>query len=317
MTAIIEELTGRGSPAEHAILCDNVVRIYKVADLEVVALAGLDLRVEPGEMVAIVGASGSGKSTLMNILGGLDAPTAGRAIVAGHDVGRMRESARATYRRRVIGFVWQQTDRNLLPYLSAVENVELPLLLDGAGADRRAARAHELLDLVGLDSDRTRLQAGRLSGGEQQQVAVAVALANGPSVLLADEATGELDGAGAAQLFEVLRRVNRELETTILLVTHDPLVAGHVQRTVAIRDGRTSTETVHRPDARSGIAGEVTSEEYAVLDQAGRLQLPRAFVEALGLRRRVRLRLESDHVRIWSGDRPAPPEPPRVEDVDG
>jgi ABC-type lipoprotein export system ATPase subunit len=314
MTSTIEELPdGRRSPDEPAILCDNLVRIYKVADLEVVALAGLDLRVEPGEMVAIVGASGSGKSTLMNILGGLDAPTAGRAVVAGHDVGRMRESARSTYRRRVIGFVWQQTDRNLLPYLSAVENVELPLLLDGAGAQRRARRARELLDLVGLDSERARLRAGRLSGGEQQQVAVAVALANGPAVLLADEATGELDGAGAAQLFEVLRRVNRELETTILLVTHDPLVAGHVQRTVAIRDGRTSTETVHRPDARSGIAGKVTSEEYAILDQAGRLQLPRAYVEALGLRRRVRLRLESDHVRIWPGDRPGPPEQPRAE----
>lgn len=311
MTSIIEELPGRRSPDEPAILCDNLVRIYKVADQEVVALAGLDLRVEPGEMVAIVGASGSGKSTLMNILGGLDAPTAGRAIVAGHDVGRLRESARATYRRRVIGFVWQQTDRNLLPYLSAVENVELPLLLDGAGSARRSARARELLELVGLDDERARLRAGRLSGGEQQQVAVAVALANGPGILLADEATGELDGAGAAQLFEVLRRVNRELETTILLVSHDPLVAGHVQRTVAIRDGRTSTETVHRPDLRSGIPGEVTSEEYAILDQAGRLQLPRAYVEALGLRRRVRLRLETDHVTIWPGDhRSGPSQPP-------
>ena len=317
MTGVIEELTDRRSAGEPAILCDNVVRIYKVADLEVVALAGLDLRVEPGEMVAIVGASGSGKSTLMNVLGGLDVPTAGRAIVAGHDVGRMREGARATYRRRVIGFVWQQTDRNLLPYLSAIENVELPMLLDGAGSDRRGARARELLDLVGLDPARTGLRARRLSGGEQQQVAVAIALANGPGVLLADEATGELDADGAARLFEVLRRVNRELETTILLVSHDPLVARHVQRTVAIRDGRTSTETVHLPDARSGVPGEVTSEEYAVLDQAGRLQLPRAYVDALGLRRRVRLRLESDHVRIWPGDRPAPSEPPPIDDADG
>jgi ABC-type lipoprotein export system ATPase subunit len=316
MTQRVKELTVRDSPTALAISCDNVVRIYKVADLEVVALAGLDLRVDPGEMVAIVGASGSGKSTLMNILGGLDAPTAGRAVVAGHDVGRMRESARTTYRRRIIGFVWQQTDRNLLPYLSAVENVELPQLLDGAGPDQRAERARELLDLVGLDAGRARIPASRLSGGEQQQVAVAVALANAPPVLLADEATGELDGAGAARLFEVLRRVNREYETTILLVTHDPLVAGHVQRTVAIRDGRTSTETVHRQDARSGVQGEVTSEEYAVLDQAGRLQLPRSFVEALGLARRVRLRLEDDHVTIWPGDRPAPSEPRRREDGD-
>jgi len=283
--------TGTRAPA---ILCENLVKIYKVAQLEVVALQGLDLLVEPAEIVAVVGASGSGKSTLMNILGGLDQPTAGAAVVAGHDLARMRSRERTVFRRRVVGFVWQQTSRNLVQYLSAIENVELPMLLDGVAGPARGGRAAALLDLVGVD-DRRALRPDRLSGGEQQRVAVAVALANRPPVLLADEPTGELDTESAGDLFEALRRVNRELGTTIVLVTHDPLVAEHVDRTVAIRDGRTSTETLRR----GRDAAERLEEEFAVLDRAGRLQLPRAHVEALGLHRRVRLRLEGDHIGIW------------------
>lgn len=287
-----------------AITCENLVKIYKVAELEVVALQGLDLVVDPAEIVAVVGASGSGKSTLMNILGGLDEPTAGRAVVAGHDLARMRGRERTDFRRRVVGFVWQQTSRNLVPYLSAKENVELPMLLDGVAGPERGRRAEALLDFVGLD-DRRKLRPDRLSGGEQQRVAVAVALANRPPVLLADEPTGELDTESASDLFEALRKVSRELGTTIVLVTHDPLVAEHVGRTVAIRDGRTSTETLRR----GGGATERLEEEFAVLDRAGRLQLPRSHVEALGLRRRVRLRLEGDHIGIWPdrglGHRPA------------
>lgn len=290
-----ERTADRAPDAGAAILCENLVKIYKVADLEVVALQGLDLHVEPREVVAVVGASGSGKSTLMNILGGLDVPTAGRAVVAGHDLARMRSRERTAYRRRVVGFVWQQTARNLVPYLSAVENVELPMLLDGVPGPDRARRAAALLDLVGVD-DRRSLRPERLAGGEQQRVAVAVALANRPPVLLADEPTGELDTESAGRLFDAFRRVNRELGTTIVLVTHDPLVAEHVGRTVAIRDGRTSVETLRR--AGEGEAGLV-EEEFAVLDRAGRLQLPRAHVEALGLHRRVRLRLEGDHIGIW------------------
>ena len=285
-----------------AILCENLVKIYKVAELEVVALQGLDLLVEPGEIVAVVGASGSGKSTLMNILGGLDEPTAGRAVVAGHDLARMRSRERTEYRRRVVGFVWQRASRNLVPYLSATENVELPMLLDGLAGAERTRRAGALLDLVGLD-DRRALRPERLAGGEQQRVAVAVALANRPRVLLADEPTGELDTESASHLFEALRRVNRELGTTIVLVTHDPLVAEHVGRTVAIRDGRTSTETLRRGGGDDD-ATERHEEEFAVLDRAGRLQLPRAHVEALGLRRRVRLRLEDDHIGIWPDREP-------------
>ena len=289
------------------IACDGLVRIYKLADLEVVALQGLDLVVEGGEMIAIVGASGSGKSTLLAILGGMDVPSAGRAVVAGYDLGRMSNTERTRFRRRVVGFVWQQTGRNLLPYLSAAENVELPMILDGR--DDRRRRALELLDLVGL-ADRASHTPDRLSGGEQQRVAIAVALANDPSVVLADEPTGELDSATSADVFGLLRGINKALGTTIIIVTHDAFVSEQVQRTVAIRDGRTSTETVRRTEISHEGHHRVISEEYAVLDRAGRLQLPRAHVESLELRNRVRLRLEDDHVGIWPdrGDADAPEE---------
>lgn len=283
------------------IACDNLVKIYKVADLEVVALQGLDLLVDAGEMIAIVGASGSGKSTLLSILGGLDVPSAGRATVGGHDLGAMGGRERTHYRRSVIGFVWQQTARNLLPYLSALENVELPMIIDGRGVSVRRARARELLELVGI-GDRMDHRPERLSGGEQQRVAIAVALANQPEILLADEPTGELDSETSAEVFDLMRRVNREVGTTIVIVTHDPLVSEQVQRTVAIRDGRTSTETLRRTAVSDQGDHEVIAEEFAVLDRAGRLQLPRAHVEALELERRVRLRLEADHIGVWPDD---------------
>jgi ABC-type lipoprotein export system ATPase subunit len=282
----------RGGP----IVCDNLVKIYKVADLEVVALQGLDLVVEGGEMVAIVGASGSGKSTLLAILGGMDVPSAGRAVVAGYDLGRLSNKERTRFRRRVVGFVWQQTGRNLLPYLSALDNVQLPMVLDGRKERRR--KALELLELVGL-ADRTSHRPDRLSGGEQQRVAIAVALANDPSVVLADEPTGELDSQTSAEVFGLLRGINKALGTTIIIVTHDAFVSEQVQRTVAIRDGRTSTETLRRTEQTHEGDDRVIAEEYAVLDRAGRLQLPRAHVEALELRNRVRLTLEDDHVGIW------------------
>jgi ABC-type lipoprotein export system ATPase subunit len=305
----IEELPGpgparrtRAHPADAGrIVCEGLVRIYKVADLEVVALQGLDLVVGSGEMIAIVGASGSGKSTLLNILGGLDVPSAGRALVAGHDLGKLGRRERTAYRRRTVGMVWQQTARNLLPYLTAVENVELPMILDGQ--DQRRARALQLLETVGL-SGRADHRPERLSGGEQQRVAIAVALANEPDVLLADEPTGELDSVTAAEIFGLLRHVNQQLGTTVVIVTHDVLVSEQVGRTVAIRDGRTSTETVRRTELADDGEHRVVHEEFAVLDKAGRLQLPRAHVEALGLADRVRLRLVDDHVEIWP-DEPA------------
>jgi ABC-type lipoprotein export system ATPase subunit len=291
---------GRRS-GEPVILCDGVVKIFKVADLEVVALQGLDLVVDPGEFIAIVGASGSGKSTLLSILGGLDVPSAGRVVVDGHLVGEMDAAERTAYRRKVLGFVWQQTARNLLPYLTAYENVELPMLLEGVGRKQRSARAASLLELVGL-SEHAGQKPGTLSGGEQQRVAIAVALANEPAVILADEPTGELDTVTAHEIFDLLRDVNRRLGVTIVVVTHDPLVSEQVSRTVAIRDGRTSTETLRRSALNEAGDHHVIAEEYAVLDRVGRLQLPRAHVDTLGLQRRVRLVLEDTHLEIWPAD---------------
>jgi ABC-type lipoprotein export system ATPase subunit len=285
------------------IVCDNLVRIFKIADLEAVALQGLDLVVQPGEMVAIIGASGSGKSTLLNILGGQDLPTAGQAIVADHDLGRLSGRERTRYRRRVVGMIWQQTARNLLPYLSAVENVELPMVLDGRA--HRHDRAMQLLELVGMGA-RAHDRPEHLSGGEQQRVAIAIALANAPAVVLADEPTGELDSVTATEVFEVLHRANGELGTTVVVVTHDPMVTERVARTVAIRDGRTASVTLRRTE-QSGDGHHVIAEEFAVLDRAGRLQLPRAHIEALRLADRVRLRLEEDHVGVWPDPSEEPP----------
>jgi putative ABC transport system ATP-binding protein len=299
-----ERATARAGGADRLaghIVCDGLVRIYKSEGVEVVALQGLDLVVDRGELLAIVGASGSGKSTVLNILSGLDVPTAGIAKVAGYDLLSLSAKSRLAYRRRTVGFVWQQTARNLLPYLDARENVELPVRLAGGSRAAARKRADELLDLVGLAGIAHR-RPGHLSGGEQQRCAVAVALANDPEVLFADEPTGELDEATAVEVFGALRTVNAELGVTVVVVTHDQNVAGEVRRAVAIRDGRTAAEV--RRSSRTGSDGEqeMVSEEYAVLDRNGRLQLPAAFVEALTLRDRVRLTLESDHVAVRPGE---------------
>ncbi|WP_433439801.1 ABC transporter ATP-binding protein [Nonomuraea sp. CA-141351] len=296
MNPTLSELEARATREKAAfggdahIVCDNLVRIYKTEGVEVVALQGLDLVIDKGELVAIVGASGSGKSTLLNVLSGLDVPTAGVARVAGTDLLSMNARDRLRYRRSVVGFIWQQTARNLLPYLSARENVELPMKLAG----RRGGRALELLELLGVGYCANR-KIPEMSGGEQQRVAIAVALANSPQLILADEPTGELDSETSEQVFDALRKANRELGVTVVVVTHDPLVAEQVDRTVGIRDGRTSSETLRR----EGAEGEIIAEEYAVLDRVGRLQLPRDFMSALQMERRVRLELESDHIGVW------------------
>jgi len=284
------------------IVCDGLVRIFKTEGVEVVALQGLDLVVDRGELLAIVGASGSGKSTMLSILSGLDVPTAGIARVAGFDLLTLTPKSRLTYRRKVVGFVWQQAGRNLLPYLTARENVELPMRLARSAPPRAARkRALELLEMVGVAHGADR-RPDQLSGGEQQRCAVAVAVANDPEVLFADEPTGELDEATAADVFGTLRTINAELGVTIVVVTHDQAVAGQVRRTVAIRDGRTASEV--RRSARTSQDGteEIVSQEYAVLDRTGRMQLPAAYVEALTLRDRVRLNLEEDHVEVRPGD---------------
>ncbi|POX47973.1 ABC transporter [Streptomyces sp. Ru71] len=296
----------RNTPAyghDALITCDRLVRIFTADGVEVQALQGLDLLVREGELMALVGASGSGKSTLMNILAGLDTPTAGAARVAGHDLLAMTAKDRLAYRRETVGFVWQQTSRNLLPYLTAAQNVALPLQLSGnrvhRGRRARARRALELLELLGVADCRDR-HPHQMSGGQQQRVAIAVALACDPAVLLADEPTGELDSHTGEQIFAAFRTANEQLGTTIVIVTHDQAVAGEVRRTVAIRDGRTSTEVLRRSEVDATTGHEtVVAREYAMLDRAGRLQLPAEYTATLGMRDRVALELESDHISVW------------------
>ena len=294
---------------EADIRCNDLVRIFTAVGVEVQALQGLNLTVEAGSMVALVGASGSGKSTLLTILSGLDTPTAGLAHVAGHDLLTMDRQERIEFRRRSVGFVWQQTVRNLLPYLTAVDNVELAMTI-GRGHPRRdrPRRALELLDLLGVPEVAQRLPA-ELSGGQQQRVAIAVAIANSPRVLLADEPTGELDDAASADVLEAMQRVNSEHRTTVLIVTHDSTVSSHVQRTVQIRDGRTATETLRRTRVDQHGQEHSIAEEFAVLDRVGRLQLPDEFTSRLDMRDRVRLALETDHVGVWPDARRDDEEP--------
>jgi putative ABC transport system ATP-binding protein len=285
------------SEADALIVCESLVRIYQTGPIEVQALQGLDLIVDSGEMVAVVGASGSGKSTLLSILAGIDAPTAGRARVDQWNLLSMSRADRVRYRRHTVGFVRQQTASNLVPYLTAAQMVDLPMTAARVPSRVRRARSVELLTALGVAGCADR-KPGQLSGGQQMRVAIAVALANEPRVLFADEPTGELDTATSAEVFGALRDVNRELGVTIVVVTHDPEVSGQVERTVAIRDGRTSSEVLRRTATADDGGTHVIAEEYAVMDRAGRVQIPSDYREALNLSRRVRLALEPDHVTI-------------------
>jgi putative ABC transport system ATP-binding protein len=272
--------------------CQGVVHIYKTGDLEVVALQGLDLNVGVGEMVAIVGRSGSGKTTLMNVLAGLERPSAGRARVGGFDLAQLNDAQRKNYQRRMVGYLWQNTQVNLVPELDVLENVQMPLLGAGWSVSDRVQRADYLVDALGLSS-RADNHPAELSAGEQQRLGLAVALANQPRLLLADEPTSQLDSATARGVLEDLRRLQSELGTTVIMVTHDHQVEEYVERVVLIRDGRTSTETRY-----AGAPGDRTAEELVIVDAAGRLQLPAEYVEALGLRGRARVRMEDGRIIV-------------------
>ncbi len=290
--------------ADPFILCDNLVKIYKVAGLEVVALQGLDLRVAQGEVLGIVGTSGSGKTTLMNILGGLDRPSAGRVWVGGQNLLELSDAALNRYRRTRVGFVWQQPARNLIPYLSALDNVRWPMALSGRSGSQANRRAAELLAAVGL-SDRAHHRLAELSGGEQQRVALAVALANltgkDGDLLLADEPTGELDSATAREIYHLFRNLSQTYGLTTIIVSHDLGLAHYVDRVVSIRDGKTSTETVRQTSDLAGDGHETPTErfeEYVVLDSAGRLQIPPLLREQFNIGGRVRLHPQPDGILI-------------------
>jgi ABC-type lipoprotein export system ATPase subunit len=280
------------------IVCENLVKIYKIGSVEILALQGLDFRVAAGEMVGIIGKSGSGKSTLLNILGANDVPTAGTARVADFDLLALPPRQAALYRRKIVGFVWQQTGRNLLPYLTALQNVEQPLYYAGALGKAATKRAAGLLEMVGL-AGRIHHKPSSLSGGEQQRVAVAVALANSPRLLLADEPTGELDSATAQEILGVLRMAREQLGVTVVVVTHDPTVADVADRTVAIRDGRTSAERIRVDHAHAELGADRTTHlDYVVVDRAGRLQIPKEYLLSLGIEDRAVIGIEEGRIFI-------------------
>ncbi len=294
------------------IVSENLVKIYKVADLEVVALQGLDLIVQAGEMLGIVGNSGSGKTTFLNILGGLDRPSAGRITIDGLNLLTLSDAALNRYQREKVGFVWQQTGRNLIPYLTAQENIELPMTMSWSKTPHEKHEwSKELLNAIGL-YDRRKHRLTELSGGEQQRISIAVALANRPVLLLGDEPTGEVDTTTAQTIMKTFRGLQEQYNLTIIIVTHDPRIAGQVDRVVAIRDGKISTETVRQvSQIEQVIKGEeqhasgetpamekVEYHEYVVLDSAGRLQIPRDFLEELGIGKRALMDLVDDQIII-------------------
>lgn len=291
------------------VVCENLVKIYKTKDIEVLALQGLDMTIEKGELMAIIGSSGSGKSTLLNMLGGLDRPSAGTLLVDGKNLLKLTDKELIKYKRETVGFIWQNNARNLVSYLTALENVELPMFLTGK-ANRK--RALELLEMVGL-SHRKNNRLYELSGGEQQRVAIAIALANGPKILLADEPTGALDTKTSSVVLDVFREINKATGITVIIVTHDMQLSKKVNRVVAIRDGKTSSEFIMKrsyleeiekldKEEREKVEKEQkqkeTHEELTVVDQVGRLQLPREYLEAMGIKGKSKVKVEFENGNI-------------------
>lgn len=279
------------------IRAEGLVKIYKTKLTEVLALQGLDLTVEAGELTAIIGNSGSGKSTFLNMIGGLDRPSAGSLFVAGSNLFTMTEKELVRYKRSTVGFVWQNNGRNLVPYLTVLENVMLPMNLSGTRKKRE--KALELLERVGM-SAKKRSRMNMLSGGEQQRVAIAIALANSPKLLLADEPTGSVDARTANYIFDVFTELNRGGQT-ILIVTHDVALSKKVKRVVAIRDGKISSERVLKEayadrlqESNIDWRAEDTQEEYAIIDRVGRVQIPAELLS--------RLELEDNKVSIGIHD---------------
>lgn len=273
------------------IFCDGLVKIYKTKEIEVMALSGLELSIKPGELMAIIGKSGSGKSTLLNMLGGLERPSAGKLIVDGKDMSQLSKEELVLYKRDTVGFVWQNNSRNLFPYLDALHNVMSPMLFRKGNAKEREERALHLLELVGMEHKKDSMLK-QLSGGEQQRIAIAIALANNPKILLADEPTGAVDVKTANHILELFRKLNEELGLTIVIVTHDVKMAKMVQRVVRIQDGKISSEQIMKQEYERSLAStslseldmsEATHEEFSILDKFGRVQLPEKMMEEAGI----------------------------------
>ena len=288
--------------SEIMVQADNLMKIYKTKDIEVVALQGLDLTVEQGELMAIIGNSGSGKSTFLNMIGGLDKPSAGKLFVDGKNLFTMTERQLVDYKRKTVGFVWQNNGRNLFPYLTALENVMVPMQI--GSAKKCKERALELLDMVGLEHKKAN-KLSQLSGGEQQRVAIAIAVANAPKLLLADEPTGSVDSKTSDYILDVFRRLNKEWGQTIILVTHDVLLSKKVQRVAAIRDGKISSERILKETYTDVLEGasagwdEETQDEFAVIDRAGRVQIPRELLDTMNLEgNKVRMSIRDGRITL-------------------
>ena len=282
----------------YMIQCDNLVKIYKTRDSEVLALQGLDMTVRSGELLAVVGKSGSGKSTFLNMIGGLDKPSAGKLMVDGKNLFTMTQKELVEYKKKTVGFVWQNNARNLFPYLNALENIQVPMLF--TGEKQRKEKALELLELVGM-SHRKYNKLAELSGGEQQRIAIAIALSNAPKLLLADEPTGSVDKKTSDYILDIFRELNRSKKTTVLIVTHDNALARKVNRVISIQDGKISSELHARYDleALQELAWEEGHEEYTILDRANRLQLPSEMLEKMGVQdNKVILEFEQDRIII-------------------
>jgi putative ABC transport system ATP-binding protein len=265
--------------------CRNLIKIHKQGNLEVVALQGLDFVMEEGEFVSVVGRSGAGKSTLLQILAGLEIPSAGKVSVAGTDLTKVPHSGLVRHYRRNVGFLWQDFTRNLLPYLKAAQNVELPMLMAGISRKVRKDRTTALLEATGLRS-KAFARVATMSGGEQQRLALCVALALGPRLLLADEPTGELDTETGLEVYELLRRMSHEGGLSILVVTHDVALSQRTDRVVRLEDGRTATER------RRG------SSEVLTVDDRGAVQLPRDLLIEAGIERHVRAQRVEDGILL-------------------
>ncbi|HEX2619566.1 MAG TPA: ABC transporter ATP-binding protein [Phototrophicaceae bacterium] len=244
------------------IECKQIVKAYKITGHEVVALKGIDFSMERGEMVAIIGPSGAGKSSLLNLLGGLDKPTAGQLTVNGENLLELKGRTLTEYRLRKVGFLWQQVERNLLAHRNALTNVTLPMMLASIGWRERRQRAIELLEAVGL-SQYVHSYPAQLSGGQQQRVAMAVALANRPQLLLADEPTGALDRTTAMQAMALMDDLRRRFNLTILMVTHDLEVAALADRVLTLRDGSLGQDLTGHAD-----------NDSLKFDESGRIRLP-------------------------------------------